>query len=188
MELVGRCPAEIRDFQSEISNPQSAIYFDASASLTKSTAGPRIARVCFVSLAGSKLTRTGPGCQAGAGHAESGSASSGRFPARVFCSAGLRRLSCATTAEIFLAVVGTRRNTRHSPGTSWRRNRCCQTPPAHAQGNPSQTEPALFRTGTRQRPLVQRMLRYPVAAPPQTPYLKYYSGAIRNHEFLPPLA
>lgn len=107
--LVGRCPAEIRHFQSEISNPQSAIYFDASSSSSaslKSTAGPRIARVCFVSLAGAKLTRTGPGCQTGAGHAECGSASSGRLPARVFFSAGLRRLSCATTAEIFLAVVG----------------------------------------------------------------------------------
>jgi|HubBroStandDraft_6_1064221.scaffolds.fasta_scaffold298445_2 hypothetical protein len=188
MELVGRCPAEIRDFQSEISNPQSAIYFDASASLTKSTAGPRIARVCFVSLAGSKLTRTDPRCQVGAGHAESGSASSGMLPARVFFSTGLRRLSCATTAEIFLAVVGhaairdivpvpagggigavklrrpSRKQTRHKLS-----RRCSELGHANVHS-------------------YKECYDTPVAAPPQMPYLKYYSDAIRNHEFLSPLA
>jgi hypothetical protein len=109
--------------------PQScAPYFDASssssASLTKSTACPRIAKVCFVSLAGSKLTRIGPRRQMGAGRAESVRDA----PCQSFLEHRFAAAELCDHRRNLLAVVGHSAKRHINPGTNWRPNRCCQTP------------------------------------------------------------
>src|SRR6266404_9255660 len=87
----------------------SLFYFEASSSscsslsFIRSTAWPRMAKVCLGEATGSKVTRAGDLCQVGMGHAESAAASfispSAIFPpSRSFFRTGLRRLSCATMA------------------------------------------------------------------------------------------
>ena len=75
-----------------------ADYSSSSRSLTRSTAVPRIAKVCLSPPSGTKLTRTGFRCHCGAGQIDSWAESSFSTFGSSFFSTGLRRLNCATTA------------------------------------------------------------------------------------------
>src|SRR5215472_6306829 len=72
----------------------------SSASFTRSTTWPRTVKVGFCLSAGSNVTRARCRCPCGAGQSESATSSPTGSPIAFF-RIGLRRPSCATTANSF---------------------------------------------------------------------------------------